>query len=180
MSKYSEDVDSNVNAKQNTRHQTEKTFEELVEESIRLPSLSPSNHLPMTMTEILRSSQKSKDIATKLPQIHSGRVQLVTRNDGLPGEKRRRRGHKTKLNRPERPSPGVPSDISNSTRVTVARPTAGLADKNHAKEQSNTEKAKWKKKLHRRQSKRRIAEDTDPLNVPITISGYQNYNGYRT
>lgn len=179
MSNNSEHVDSNVKAKQNTKHQTEKTFEELVEESIRLPSLSHSNQLPMTMTEILRSSQKSKDIATKLPQIHSGKVQLVTRSDGLPGERKRRRGHKTKLNRPERPSPGVPSD-NKSTRVTVARPPAGLTDKNHAKEQSNTEQANWKKKLHRRQSKRRIAEDTDPLNVPITISGYQNYNGYRT
>ena len=180
MSSHSEHVDSNVNAKQSAKHQTEKTFVELVEESTRLPSLSPSNHLPMTMTEILRSSQKSKDIATKLPQIHSGKVQLVTRNDGLPGERKRRRGHKTKLNRPERPSPGVRSDNnSTSTRVTVSRPPAGLADKNHVKEKSNTEQANWKKKLHRRQSKRRIAEDTDPLNVSITISGYQNYNGYR-
>lgn len=180
MSGNSENTDSNVNAKQKTKHKAEKTFEELVEESIRLPSLSPSNHLPMTMTEILRSSQKSKDIATKLPQIHSGKVQLVTRNDGLPGERKRRRGRKTKLNRPERPSPDVPSDESNNVRVTFARPPAGLADKNHVKEKSNTEQANWKKKLHRRQSKRRIAEDTDPLNVSITISGYQNYNGYRT
>ena len=180
MSSNSEHIDSNVNAKQNTKHQTEKTFEELVEESIRLPSLSPSNHLPMTMAEILRSSEKSKDIATKLPQIHSGKVQLVTRNDGLPGERRRRRKHKTKVNRPERPSPGVPLDNSNA-RMTVARPPAGLAaEKSHIKEKSNTEQANWKKKLHRRQSKRCIAEDTDPLNVSITISGYQNYNGYRT
>ena len=179
MSSNSEYEDSNVNAKQNTKHQDEKTFEELVEDSIRLPSLSPSNHLPMTMTEILRSSQKSKDIAPKLPQIHSGKVQLVTQNDGLPRERKRRRGHKTKLNRPERPSPDVPSDNSNTTRVTVARPPAGLADKHHAKEKSNTEQANWKKKLHRRH-KRRIAEDTDPVNVSITISGYQNYNRYRT
>ena len=180
MNHNSEHVDSSVKAKKNAKHQTEKTFKELVEESIRLPSLSPSNQLPMTMTEILRSSQKGKDIATKLPQIHSGKVQLVTQRDGLTGERKRRRGHKKKLNRPERPSPGVPSD-NKSSRVTVARPPAGLGgDKNHVKEKSNTEQANWTKKLHRRQSKRRIAEDTDPLNVPITISGYQNYNGYRT
>jgi len=181
MSSNTEHVDSNVNAKQKTKHQNEKTFEELVEESIRLPSLNPSNHLPMTMAEILRSSQKSKDIATKLPQIHSGKVQLVTGNDELPGERKRRRKHKTKINRPERPSPGVPSDNSSSPRMTLARPPVGLAaDKNHVKGKSNTEQGNWKKKLHRRQSKRCIAEDTDPLNVSITISGYQNYNGYRT
>lgn len=169
---------SDANSKQNAKHKAEKTFEELVEESIRLPSLSPSSHLPMSMTEILRSSQKSKDIGTKLPQIHSGKVQLVTRRDGLPGERKRRRGHKKKLNRPERPSPEVPPDNLNGVRVTVAKSPASLAESNHAKAAANTEQKHWKKKLHRRQSKRRMAEETDPLNVSITISGY--YNGYRT
>lgn len=168
---------SDANSKQNTKHKTEKTFEELVEESIRLPSLSPSGHLPMSMTEILRSSQKSKDITTKLPQIHSGKVQLVTRGDGIAGDRKRRRGHKTKVHRPDRPSPEVSSDNVNSVRVTVAKPPASLTDNNHARTSAHTEQAHWKKKLHKRQSKRRIAEETDPLNVSITISGY--YNGYR-
>lgn len=180
MSGNSEYEDSNVNGKQISKRQNGKTFEELVEESITLPSLSPSDHLPMTMTEILRSSHKSKDNAPKLPQIHSGKVQLVTQNDELPHERKRRRGRRTKLNRRERPAPGVLPDNSKSTRVTVARPPAGLADKDQVKEKSNMEEANWKKKLHRRQSKRHIAEDTDPLNVSIAISGYQNYNRYRT
>lgn len=167
-----------VKAKQNTKHKAEKTFEQLVEESLRLPELSPSSHLPVSMTEILRNSQKSKDITTKLPQIHSGKVQLVTRNDGLPSERKRRRGHKTKSNRPDRPSPHVPSDNStDSARVTCSKP--GLAD-SHIKASANTEQAHWKKKMHRRQSKRRIAEDTDPLNVSVTISGFQHYKEYRT
>lgn len=172
---------SDVNSKHSTKHKAGKTFEELVEESIRLPSLSPSSHLPMSMKEILRSSQTSKDITTKLPQIHSGKVQLVTRGDGLSGERKRRRGRKKKLTRPERPSPQVDSDHLNGVRVTVAKPPASLTDNNHVSASASTEPAHWKKKMHRRQSKRRMAEDSDPLNVSITISGgYQHYNGYRT
>lgn len=162
---------SNVNARQNA----DKSFEELVEESIRLPALSPSSHLPMTMTEILRNSHQGKDIATKLPQIHSGQVQLVSRNDGLPSERKRRRGKKAKVHRPDRPSPRAVSDNSNSLHVSYSKPTTDLATK-----ASNMEQTHWKKKLHRRQSKKHMAEEGDPMNVSITISGFQHYKEYRT
>ena len=165
---------SEVNAKQ----KADKTFEELVEESIRLPELSPSNHLPMTMTEILRNAKQGKDITTKLPQIHSGQVQLVSRSDGLKSERKRRRGKKAKVHhRPERQSPRAAPEInSNSVRVAYSKPTStDLSTKG-----ANTEQAHWKKKLHRRQSKRHMAEEGDPMNVSITITGYQHYKEYRT
>ena len=162
---------SNGDVKQNA----DKSFEELVEESIRLPALSSSSHLPMTMTEILRSSQQAKDITTKLPQIHSGQVQLVTRKDGISSERKRRRGKKAKLHRPERPLPRAPQDNSNSMRVSYSKPTSDVDAKT-----TNTEQMHWKKKLHRRQSKRLMAEENDSVNVSITISGYQHYKEYRT
>lgn len=154
------------------KQNADKTFEELVEESIRLPSLSPSSNLPMTMTEILRSSQQAKDLTTKLPQIHSGQVQLVTRSDGIPSERKRRRGKKSKLRRPERPLPRATSDNANSVRVSYAKPSTDL----DATKAPNTEQLQWKKKLHRRQSKRRMAEENDSVNVSIKISGYQQQN----
>ena len=162
---------SNANAKPNA----DKSFEELVEESIRLPALSSSTHLPMTMTEILRSSKQAKDIATKLPQIHSGQVQLVTRSDGISNERKRRRGKKAKFHRPERPSPRAAPDNTNSMRVSYSKPTGDVDAKG-----TNTEQMHWKKKLHRRQSKRHMAEENDSVNVSITISGYQHYKEYRT
>ena len=118
----------------------------------------------MTMTEILRSSQQAKDI--KLPQIHSGQVQLVTRNDGISSERKRRRAKKANFHRPERPSPRAPQDNSNSMRVSYSKPTADVDAKT-----TNTEQMHWKKKLHRRQSKRHMAEENDSVNVSITISG---------
>jgi len=157
------------------KHKADKSFEELVEESIRLPALSPSSHLPMTMTEILRNSQQGKDITTKLPQIHNGQVQLVTRNDGLPSERKRRRGKKAKSHRPERPSPRAAPDNSNSVRVSYSKPTTELTSNVSSSEQTH-----WKKKLHRRQSKRPMTEEGEPVNVSITISGYGHYKEYRT
>ena len=96
------ETESNMKPQQ----KVDKTFEELVEESIRLPELNASSCLPMTMTEILRSSKKEKDVTTKLPKIHSGQVQLVTMGDGFSSERKRRRGKKVKAHRrPETPSP---------------------------------------------------------------------------
>lgn len=176
MSEHTGSEFSNLNAKQSTKTKAEKTFEELVEESLRLPELNPSSHLPLSMTEILRNSQKSKDVSTKLPQIHSGKVQLVNRSDGLSGEKKRRRRKKAKINRPERPSPHIPSDNSSSAlRVTCAKPSVGLADTNHITATANTEQGPWKKKMHRRQNKRRMAEDSEAMNVSLTIATYHHF-----
>ena len=162
---------SNVKTKQNA----DKTFEELVEESIRLPALSPSNHLPMTMAEILRSSQPSKDISTKLPQIHSGQVQLVTRRDGTPIERKRRRGKKTKFHRPERSSPRGAPDNTGNMRVSCAKQATEIDTQG-----TTGEHLHWKKTMHRRHSKRHITGEKDSVNVSITISGYQHYKEYRT
>lgn len=176
MSEHTGSEFSNLNGKQSTKTKAEKTFEELVEESLRLPELNPSSHLPLSMTEILRNSQKSKDVSTKLPQIHSGKVQLVNRSDGLSGEKKRRRRKKAKINRPERPSPHIPSDNSSSAlRVTCAKPSVGLADTNHITATANTEQGPWKKKMHRRQNKRRMAEDSEAMNVSLTIATYHHF-----
>ena len=159
------------------QQKVDKTFEELVEESIRLPELNASSCLPMTMTEILRSSKKEKDVTTKLPKIHSGQVQLVTMGDGFSSERKRRRGKKVKAHRrPETPSPrAVPEINSKSVRVACSKQAA-----NSATEETNTVKTHWKKKLHKRQSKRHLTDEGDPLNVSITISGYQHYKEYRT
>lgn len=163
------------NSLANAKRNADKTFEELVEESIRLPELSPSSHLPMTMTEILRSSRPSKDISTKLPQIHSGQVQLVTRRDGTPIERKRRRGKKAKFHRPERPSPRAAPDNTNSVRVSCAKQATELDSQT-----STAEQLHWKKKMLRRHSKRHITGEKDSVNVSITISGYQHYKEYRT
>ena len=90
------ETESNMKPQQ----KVDKTFEELVEESIRLPELNASSCLPMTMTEILRSSKKEKDVTTKLPKIHSGQVQLVTMGDGFSSERKRRRGKNRKASCP--------------------------------------------------------------------------------
>ena len=165
------------NANMNSKRNPDKSFEELVEESLRLPALSPSSHLPMTMTEILRNSQAPKDMHTKLPQIHGGQVQLVTRRDGTPIERKRRRGKKSKLHRPKRPSPRAAPDNTNSMRVSCAKQTAEI----DAQTTTAAEQLHWKQKMHKRHSKRHLTgENADSVNVSITISGYQHYEEYRT
>lgn len=165
------------NANVNSKRNADKSFEELVEESIRLPALSPSSHLPMTMTEILRNSQPQKDIHTKLPQIHGGQVQLVTRRDGTPIERKRRRGKKSKSHRPKRPSPRVAPDNTNSVRVSCAKQAPEI----DAQATTAAEQLHWKQKMHKRHSKRHLTGDNaDSVNVSITISGYQHYEEYRT
>ena len=97
--------------------------------------------------------------------------------DGFSSERKRRRGKKVKAHRrPETPSPRAAPEInSKSVRVACSKQTANLAT-----EETNTVKTHWKKKLHKRQSKRHLTDEGDPLNVSITISGYQHYKEYRT
>lgn len=167
---------STLDIKKNTKTKAEKTFEELVEESLRLPELSPSSQLPLSMTEILRNSQKTKDVSTKLPQINGGKVQLVATTDPLSSEKKRRRRNKSKTNRPGRPSPHIPTDDANAKmRVTqCVKPSVGLKDNNHLKATANTEKGPWKKKMHARHSKRRMAEEPEGMNVSLTVATYHH------
>ena len=167
---------STMDIKQTTKTKAEKTFEELVEESLRLPELSPSSQLPLSMTEILRNSQKNKDVSTKLPQINGGKVQLVATSDPLSSEKKRKRRNKSKTNLPKRPSPHCFSsdDANAKMRVTqCVKPSVGLKDNNHLTN-TNTEKEQWKKKMHTRHSKRRIAEESESMSVSLTVATYHH------
>ena len=144
----------------------EKSFEELVEESLRLPDISPSSRLPMSMTEILRRSQTQTNATANLPQIRRGQVQLVGSDAGWASERKRRLPEKkAKFGRPKRPSPRQQQPSSSEHSEFSSDPAGGYSSRDGST--VKPEQAKWKKKLHRRpQGKRRpMAPDVDPLNV---------------
>lgn len=132
-----------------SKHQSEKSFAEVVnEQSTRLPALTTST-LPMSMTEILRnSSPQATRWTPRLPTIPAGQVQLVQHatNDSKANRKEKRRYKRERKHK------------GHARKHESTRSHCNTDE--HCEENTVT----WKKKLHQRQ-KKRIIDEGEPLNL---------------